>query len=153
VGDPTRRRTWLPFLIGLAGATAALLLATPVGAALGLPDDDTGHFALVVYAAIPIALVAAIAARSWVGAITMALGFGAAGVVAGVFEGVPSSGDAVTDAVRSALIVALPTSAAGVPTYLAAVAGLRLVARPRPAPTGVDEPESPGSDRATDPSA
>jgi hypothetical protein len=133
VGDPERRRTWLPFLIGLVGATAALLLAAPLGGGLGLPDDDTGYFALVVYAAIPISLVAAVAARSWVGAVTMALGFGVAGAAAGVFEGVSSSGDAVTDAIRSALIVALPMSAAGVPTYLMAVGGLRLVARSRAA--------------------
>lgn len=131
MGDAERRRTWLPFLIGLVGATVALLLAAPLGRALGLPDDDTGYFALVVYAAIPVSLIAAVAARSWVGAVTMAFGFGVAGAVAGVFEGVSSSGDAVTDAIRSALIVALPMSAAGVPTYLMAVAGVRLIARSR----------------------
>lgn len=142
MGDPGRRRTWLPFLISLVGATAALLLAGSVGRALGLPDDGTGYFALVVYAAIPIALVAAVVARSWVGAITMTLGFGVAGAVAGVFEGVSSTGDVVTDAIRSGLIVALPMGAAGVPTYLVAVAGLRLVTRARE-----PEPVTPPSDR------
>ncbi len=153
MADPDRRRAWLPFLIGLVGATAALLLATPLGRAVGLPDDDTGYFALVVYAAIPISLVAAVASRSWIGAVTMALGFGVAGAAAGVFEGVSSSGDAVTDAIRSALIVALPMSAAGVPTYLMAVAGIRLIARSRAAAEADDSAGTVPADESVGPEA
>lgn len=133
-----RRREWAPFPIGAVGALLAILLAEPIGTALGLYDDVTGYFRVVFYAAIPIAFLAAIVSRRWLGVLTLELGFAAAGVCFGLSSNLSAGGDIAIGVVGGALLVALAMGFAGVPVYLGVMLVTWLVTfvlrltRPRP---------------------
>ena len=120
-----------------------------LGTATGIGDPTTGHFALVIWSAVPIALVAGIASRTWLGVVSMVAGFGLAGAVAGILDGLATGGDLLTDAVQTALIVALSMGVVGIPVYLATVGVIRLVVRARR--TGTDPLVDPPVAIATDP--
>jgi hypothetical protein len=125
------------FLVGAIGGIVALMLAVPLGAALGIGDAASGHYAVVTYAAIPIAVIAAIASRAWLGVVGLLAGFAVAGAVAGVLGGLGSSGDVLTDAVGSALVVLLSMGFVGAPAYVLTILAVRLVTRVRRPDEGV----------------
>lgn len=118
MGRTDLRSLRLPFLTGMVGGVVALLLAAPLGDALRIGDSVTGHFTVVMWSAVPIAVIAAVLSKAWFGVIGMVAGFGAAGAVAGVFGGLGSTGDILTDVVQSGLIVLLSIGVVGVPVYL-----------------------------------
>ena len=119
------------FLGGVLGGVLALALAEPIGAALGIGDPSTGRFVVVSYAAIPVAIVAALLSRRWRGVGGLLVGFAVAGGVAGVVGDLGTSGDVVTDVIASGLIVMLSMGVFGASAYLATMAVIRVVARRR----------------------
>jgi len=127
--DPREHRR--SFLIGAIGGVVALMLALPIGDALGVGDAATGHYAIVTYAAIPIAVIAALASRAWLGLAGLLAGFALAGAVAGIFAGLGSSGDLLTDVIAAALIVLVSMGAVGIPAYALTILVVRLVTRLR----------------------
>ena len=119
------------FLVGAIGGVLALVLAEPFGAALGIGDPATGRFVLVSYAAIPIGIVAALLSRRWRGVAGLLVGFAIAGGFAGVVGDFGTSGDLLTDAIASGLIVMLSMGVLGALAYLATMAIIRAAARRR----------------------
>ena len=138
--DPRDHRA--SFLVGALGGMVALLLAAPIGSSLGVGDAATGHYAIVTWAAVPVAVIAAIASRAWLGVVGLLAGFALAGAVAGIFAGLGSSGDLLTDVIEAALIVLFSMGAVGIPVYALTIAAMRLVARVRSTDDGAEAADS-----------
>jgi hypothetical protein len=86
---------------------------------------------VVFYAAIPIVLVAALATRTWSGALDLWLGFGATGALAGAYAALESDGNLLPDILGGAVLVAVAMGLFGLPTYALVMGIVRLVARRR----------------------
>ena len=121
-----RRFPRTPLLVAAIGGILALIVALPLGNATGIGDAATGHFVLVVWSAVPIAIVAGVASRSWLGVVSLLAGFGLAGVVAGVLDGMATGGDLLVGAVQAGMVVLLSMGFVGVPAYLVTVAFARM---------------------------
>ena len=124
-----RRRFWVPFLIGMGGAAASLMLSQPIGHAIGTYNDLSGWYWVVFYAAVPIVLVAALVTRTWSGALNLWLGFGATGALAGAYAALQSDGNLLPNMLGGAVLVAVAMGPFGLPTYALIMGIVRVVAR------------------------
>ena len=109
----------------------ALLVDVPLGQALGMPDDGTSYFSVAVYLAIPIAIAAAIASRSWRGALALAAGLAVAGGFLGASDALNAGDDVLSAFVGGALVVLFGMGFLGLPVYLIATGLLQLSGRLR----------------------
>jgi hypothetical protein len=127
-----RVRIWAPFLIGFLGGSLAVRLEEPIGEFLGVYNPLTGYLGASMWSGALIALVAALASRTWRGLLTLVLGFATVGLPGGAF-GVLYAG----------VILCL----LGVPTYVAVFTVVTVARAPRkpPGPVAGWPPVTPGS--------
>ena len=111
-----RVRIWAPFLIAVLGGSVAIRLEKPIGEFLGVYNPLLGYAAASMWSGALIALIAALASRTWRGLLTLMLGFVTVGLPYGAF-GVLDAG--------------LLLGVFGVPAYIAVVALVEVVRAPR----------------------
>ncbi len=127
VRDASRLRIWAPFVMGWAGGALALLFESTLGKFLGVYNPLTGYLAAEIFAGLAIGFVAAIASRTWLGMLTLVLGFLTAGATVGIAAAIASGHD-LGYAVFAAFYYAFWLGFLGAPIYVI-VTGIRSMAR------------------------
>jgi hypothetical protein len=77
-----RVRIWAPFLIGFLGGSLAIRLEEPIGEFLGVYNPLLGYAAASMWSGALIALIAALASRTWRGLLTLLGVFGVPAYIA-----------------------------------------------------------------------
>lgn len=117
---PSVDRDLRAFLIGLVGGATVALLSAAIAEFLDLETEPLDYARWLVWAGVPIGAIAAVASRTWLGVLTLVLGFVAAGAVLGAVSFL-DTGD-VMDIVFYPVVATVTLSILGVPAYAILVA-------------------------------